>query len=162
MQHAMKGNTKAAQSTQHEMPEEILSIEASPAGPQLDKPGATQCKDEPQEDDELPSFQDDVVVEDPNQIPEATPALKAVGDNNGEGPTTDIETHPQEKISDSTSDSVFNNPKDHENPEASTMITRLMTKPTRQANPPLKQSSPNTSGKNARRPESMLYMLHLR
>ena len=97
MQHAMKGNTKAAQNIHHETPDEVQSIEASPARPQLDKPGTTKCKDEPQEDDDLPSFEDDVVVEDPNQIPEATPAMKDVGDNNGEGPTTDVETHPQEK-----------------------------------------------------------------
>ena len=62
-------------------PAEVPAVEAPPA-----VPGTTTCKDEPKEEDEPPSFDEDVIVEDANQIPEATPALKAVGVDTGEGP----------------------------------------------------------------------------
>ena len=97
MQHAMKGNTKAAQNVPNETPAEVQAIEASPAGPQLGKLGTTKCKDEPKEDDDLPSFEDDVIVEDTNQIPEATPALKAVGVYTGEGPPLKSKLTPKKK-----------------------------------------------------------------
>ena len=95
MMPATKGSAKANPNARCETHDEVRSTDASPSGSQLDRPGTTYVKVEPQ-DEELPSFEVDD-EEYPDQNSETAPALKAIVDANGEGPTTDTEAHPQEK-----------------------------------------------------------------